>query len=140
MSADRLNCLHIYAQEYGHDQAYVVGEREALIALRDAIDRVLANEEDNKETFEAYAGDGEGFDVIVRCVDNTVFEELMLPYTDEVFDRKGRHPANIGCVLLEELTPEEQWGPLCHHANKHPKKCPCEAGCYCKKHICKGQK
>jgi hypothetical protein len=57
-----MSVLHIYAQQAPHDEAFIVGNREGLLALRRAIDAALKNGQ-SKES--AFVSDGEGFDVHV---------------------------------------------------------------------------
>jgi hypothetical protein len=70
--------LHIIAQTYHHQPAFVIGNQEGLTALRDAIDAAL------KGNDPAEAGvrpsDGEGYRVHVRCV--TDCDNIPLGYTD----------------------------------------------------------
>lgn len=55
--------LHIRGQFSYHCEAYIVGSRTGLLALRDAIDAALAGTEGEAI---AYANDGEGYAVTVR--------------------------------------------------------------------------
>jgi hypothetical protein len=56
---DALPWLHIHAQSHEHSHATIIGTREALIAMRDAIDRALTDKNGETE-MKAMAGDGEG--------------------------------------------------------------------------------
>ena len=83
--AEAMPTVHLHAQSYWHDAAYINGNRAGLLALRQAIDDAL------QEPREAAAGraetrtnDGEGYDLIVRCVHGQHIYKLALPYTDEV--------------------------------------------------------
>lgn len=69
--------LHLYAQDSHHDDAQIMGDRESLIALREAIDEALAKDEE--VAIEAFVNDGEGYQVHVTCLDN--LDSLLLPYT-----------------------------------------------------------
>jgi hypothetical protein len=74
--------LHIYGQSYFHEKAFIVGDKEALTQLRDAIDAALANE---AGTTLAYVADGEGYDVeVYQENSDTFWEDAQRPYTDEV--------------------------------------------------------
>jgi hypothetical protein len=75
---DALPWLHVYAQDVWHDEARIVGTREALIALREAIDRALA---EGKAEAEAIAGDGEGYGVEIACASRQTVQDAPLPYT-----------------------------------------------------------
>lgn len=63
MSARR-TFLNIHGQEWNHDDVQIIGERAALISLRDAIDRAL--ETGRWEVSAAHEpGDDEGYRVAV---------------------------------------------------------------------------
>lgn len=73
--------LHLYAQYSHHDDAQIMGDRESLIALREAIDQALAKDEEI--VMEAFTNDGEGYQVHVTCLD--CLDSLLLPYTADDF-------------------------------------------------------
>ena len=56
-----MNRLHIYAQEWEHQKAYIVGSEDALNSLRDAIHTALR--EHTSESRVIFAADGEGYRV-----------------------------------------------------------------------------
>ena len=72
--------LHLYGQYAWHDDAKIVGNREALTALRDAIDKALADKNGEAE-LEAIAGDGEGYRVVIRRVPRSFVQRMSVPYT-----------------------------------------------------------
>jgi len=72
--------LHIFAQQSWHEEAFLIGTKEALTAVRDAINMALR---DGESSASAFAADGEGYDIIVRVVDESVMNKLALPYTSE---------------------------------------------------------
>lgn len=85
--------LHVYAQSCEHDQAYIVGTRADLVKLRDAIDGALVAREkhrssDNVEAF--FDAAGEGYDLYVKVVPESIENNLELPYADSVGRRLGR--------------------------------------------------
>lgn len=63
-----------------HDDASIIGNREALSKLRDAIDKALQDEE---AVASSMTNDGEGYDVIIICKEND-WDEVAFPYTDEI--------------------------------------------------------
>lgn len=69
--------IHLYGQHSEHDEAFIIGTRDALIALRKAIDAALEAQE---ATAEVYANDGEGYDLIVKCVSEDAMEFEPTPY------------------------------------------------------------
>lgn len=73
--------LHIYAQPFWHQEAFIVGNREALEYLRDAINSALAEEAGSAD---AFAADGEGYEIKVYKEEGEEFwNKALLPYTDE---------------------------------------------------------
>lgn len=72
--------LHIYAQQQWHDEAYIVGERDRLESLRDAITVAL---ETGQCKVLAFCNDGEGYDLHVICLREEQADRLAVPYTSE---------------------------------------------------------
>lgn len=85
--------LHIYSQQRWHDDAYIVGNTEGLIALRDAITRALG--EERKGGLSAFVNDGEGFyGAVVRVDDKSEkFDLLAVPYVGEEYAQENRENA-----------------------------------------------
>jgi hypothetical protein len=76
----KIDLLHIYAQPYYHAESYIVGNRDALLLLRDAIDEAL---KDGKSSAEVSVADGEGYDTNVMLIeDEKTWDRLRRPYTD----------------------------------------------------------
>lgn len=73
---------HLYAQSFWHDFAYLMGDEEALIQLRAAIDAAL---EVGQATTELVANDGEGYQVFVLRHESRpeAWDGILRPYTDE---------------------------------------------------------
>jgi len=77
---DALPWMHVHGQQYAwRDEARIVGTREALIGLRDAIDRALADKNGEAEC-DAIAGDGEGYAIEVRRVPRHTVQLARVPY------------------------------------------------------------
>ena len=84
-----MKILHIYPQIdwhsealIVHSEALIVGNRDALLSLKSAIDNALIGK---SAKCEAYTSDGEGYETSVICLnDKKRFEKLELPYTDEI--------------------------------------------------------
>lgn len=77
--------LHIYSPLCSHDHAFIVGNREALEALRDAIEDALEIGQ-NTGAITASTADGEGFELkVYREEENTYWDKALLPYTDQSF-------------------------------------------------------
>jgi hypothetical protein len=75
------NVLHIYAQEYWHTDAHIIGTRDALITLRDTINKALSKHE-RKAHCSVFAADGEGYRVMVGVATKDSMNILQLPYVD----------------------------------------------------------
>jgi hypothetical protein len=75
-----LSWLHVHAQYLSHCEARIFGSREALLALRDCIDRALADK-NGAASMEAMAGDGEGYAVEIRRLPPSAIRNARLPYT-----------------------------------------------------------
>ncbi len=85
-----IKLLHVYAQEWQHNDVHIIGNRDALKSLLDTITDALAigmastQQEDDPGLF---ASDGEGYDVRVICAtsewDSDFWRRLPLPYTKE---------------------------------------------------------
>lgn len=74
--------LHIHGQPSWHTEAYVLGNRDGLLALRAAIDGALAYGEGVAEVMVA---DGEGYSVVAvleeAAWDSPGWERVAVPYT-----------------------------------------------------------
>lgn len=101
--------LHIYAQGFWHDTAYIVGDRAGLTALRDALNVAL---EKGCGACEPFASDGEGYETRVElCEDEATWKALQMPYTDTDMDIatwKGKHPAYVFDDRVDDNRDEQQ--------------------------------
>lgn len=71
--------LHVYAQPSHHFEAHIIGTRDALLSLRQAIDAALQNIHEDACVF---ASDGEGYSCVVRCVAEQWAPALAPEYSD----------------------------------------------------------
>ncbi len=71
--------LHVYGQFAWHDDVFLIGDRDALMKLRDAVDQAL---EKGAGSFTGFVTDGEGFECHVHLADEKELLELKLPYCD----------------------------------------------------------
>lgn len=79
MSAKRkYPLLHIYGQHSPHDEVFITGNRVALIALRDAIEHALNNQQ--PQLTGVFAADGEGYEVHVIPRTDKAICETGMPY------------------------------------------------------------
>lgn len=74
--------LHVYGQEAPHEEVVIVGNRAALEAVVEQIQRVLSTGEPQRS--DHFAGDGEGYRLLVALVDEPLFG-WATPYTHEAF-------------------------------------------------------
>lgn len=74
--------LHLYAQKYQHADAEIIGNRQALMNLWDALHDALDGMDGRSCQIEVFTNDGEGYSLSVRCVESN-FQELPLPYTEK---------------------------------------------------------
>lgn len=80
------NVLHVYSQRQWHDDAYIVGDKESLQLLADAINKAISSGEG---ACQSCVNDGEGFDVHIRRVDDPqLLDKLAVPYTSDVAEEK----------------------------------------------------
>ena len=95
-----MSVLHIHEQEGNHEEAWIVGNRESLTALRDALTRAI--DSDQPQSCISFASDGEGYHVLIlRVEDQKVWDTLRPPYCDPYGVDDGevpsvpRHPCHI---------------------------------------------
>ena len=94
-----MNELHIYSQYAHHCEAIIVGDREALIALRDALNQALTQ---GAGTSAAFTNDGEGYFACVRIASAGEMQTLTMPYTADYCQNNGngKWPELAGCAEL----------------------------------------
>lgn len=73
--------LHIYAQPQWHSDVRIMGTREALIGLRDAISFCLNLRSEETEA-KGMTSDGEGYRVKISICSMKHLARLPLPYTE----------------------------------------------------------
>ena len=74
-----MDILHVYSQEYEHDEAHIVGTWSELAKLRAAVDKAMM---EGSGRMDSFVNDGEGFSLGVLCVKPDV--RLAVPYTEEI--------------------------------------------------------
>ena len=77
--ADSVPLLHIIAQCAWHDPAFIIGTRDALERLKNAIDAALTD--GAVHSAEVFAADGEGYSAMIRCVSYEQMNSVPLGYT-----------------------------------------------------------
>ncbi len=99
----------MYAQKAWHDDAFIIGNRAALTALRAAIDQALEQPDGRGVTTEVFAADGEGYTVRVRrLLDEPwagFWERLAMPYTHAIAaDRPSDGALHPSALFAEPYT------------------------------------
>lgn len=87
--------LHIYGQFMWHDDANIVGDREAITALRDALSAALDDRWGVSMARDVFVNDGEGYTVTVNVVDDEPMQKMAGPYTDEMARSDGLWPHSL---------------------------------------------
>lgn len=88
-----MSTLHIYSQHHEHTDAYIVGSRVGLLALRDALTAAL--EDDRPAAARSFAADGEGYRVFVIPSDDAQIETLHLPYSKWPVSANAKCPYDL---------------------------------------------
>jgi|WetSurMetagenome_2_1015567.scaffolds.fasta_scaffold27392_3 hypothetical protein len=78
--------VHVWQQLMWHCDGYIIGNREGLSNLKDAIEDALKN---NQSKSQVFSSDGEGYDIKIICTEET--EHLAVTYTDEIAQEKSEH-------------------------------------------------
>jgi len=82
----KIPLLHIYGQAAWHDEVRIIGNKDGLLALRNAITKALNSTEGNGVA-SVYASDGEGYEAGVLLNDSgwqgPFWYCVGLPYTKD---------------------------------------------------------
>jgi hypothetical protein len=101
ISDERTRLLHIYSQLMWHSDASIIGNRNGLTVLRDAIDDALQN---GKSETHAMVSDGEGFLVSITMENHPwhgeAWKHISMPYTDPT--ACGRRDPNWDIQMLKQ--------------------------------------
>jgi hypothetical protein len=85
ISSERTRLLHIIAQSQWHSSAFIVGNRNGLIVLRDAIDEAIRQ---GSAEANAMVSDGEGYGIEITMEnkpwEHEAWQHVAMPYTDPV--------------------------------------------------------
>lgn len=85
--------LHIYSQEFPHDEPIIMGDLEALTDLYNQLGKFIFNPGCKQSSELYYTADGEGFVLsIIPFHPNTQY-----PYTDPIYqsDNSIKHPIEL---------------------------------------------
>lgn len=83
-SSGPIPLLHVYGQFAWHDDVFIIGNRQALEALWEAIGKAL--EQGQGKTGDVFAADGEGYGVVVIRRDDPWpegWKRFALPYAED---------------------------------------------------------
>ena len=86
------NTLHLYAQLRNHSDAFIVGDRAALMALKNALEQLLSGDE-NAVGINTFTDDGEGYKLIV--IETKELRDAQLPYIDTEEPWEGKYPREL---------------------------------------------
>jgi hypothetical protein len=89
------DCLHIYAQDHAHGEAYIIGTPEALAALVRTLEVAIGKGHSSSPS--VFVSDGEGFVVKVVMATETKMDQFVLPYAEMTHENPG------GNGLLPEI-------------------------------------
>lgn len=105
------NYLHVYGPGAWHDDSNLIGDREALTKLRDAINVAL---EKGQSTMLSFTTDGEGYNLNICLMEQKNLDKMALPYIEEIAsDHKENvvHPWQVRRIYdlnFEGMSPEEE--------------------------------
>lgn len=86
------NVVHIYEQYAHHCDVIILGDKEGLRNLQNAVTQALDNPPDGKA--DVFCNDGEGYSIRVAMVNH--IDDIPVAYTaDYAADKKGISPANF---------------------------------------------
>ncbi|WP_051276553.1 hypothetical protein [Desulfovirgula thermocuniculi] len=83
-NGESIPLLHVYGQFAWHDEVFIIGNRQALKALLEAVKKAL--NQGKGEADGVFVADGEGYSVVVIRKDDPWpegWERLALPYTED---------------------------------------------------------
>jgi len=72
--------IHVWSPYAFHEESYIVGNREGLVKLYQAIGSVL-NKSKGTTTASFFISDGEGYDMVVTLVEDKDLDKIAIPYT-----------------------------------------------------------
>lgn len=82
--------LHLFSQAIWHGEAFIVGNLAGLAAIRDAIDAAIMN---GMGMCSPFVNDGEGYDAIVLCLEDSAIDRLAVPYSEPIAQHGSKEAA-----------------------------------------------
>lgn len=104
-----MRTIQIYGQNAWHDSAVILSDRDGLLALRGAIDRLLQTDKVS-EYVNCYVSDGEGYHLFISKIDNSKeWAEAELPYQSDI--AKSQKAGMLACnfISIETLQEARKW-------------------------------
>lgn len=102
--------IHIYGQYQWHDDAFIVGDRDSLIALRNAIDKAIKGDKAGLDTF---TNDGEGYTINIVVTPGDFFGTLKVPYSMETtWEWGGVHPSELTLETRRVFVTQDEAGEV----------------------------
>lgn len=86
MTFKSTNYLHVYAQHMPHHESFIVGNKKALLELKEMIDEALQKGEAVRDFTASDAEDYQAFVINVSDDDMALFESIEMPYTGQYGD------------------------------------------------------
>jgi hypothetical protein len=87
--------IQIYAQSGPHDRAFICGTVDELKQLRDSLDLMLLENRD-EAYLDTFTSDGEGYTLKIMRLEEEQFDQLILPYSDELYwGQPKKHPWSL---------------------------------------------
>lgn len=94
--------LHIYGQQFWHDDAVIIGDRRALELLRAQIDKALTEGVAANEGCDFFQSDGEGFPLYIAVASQDELDRLAGAYHDPDIQDHGVSPFEIVTARTSE--------------------------------------
>lgn len=102
-----MKILNIHAQTEPHDESYIIGNHEGILALRDTLNAILDIEMDKKAIVNVvpatFTSDGEGFHCIIVKMNDLDFDKMCLPYTADYIMKIDGEIQPYQIIPIEEL-------------------------------------
>lgn len=82
-----LPILQVYSPRIGHDSSYIMGNKNGLLAMRDAIDKALESSHGIAHEGSVFVSDGDSFNLVIIKHDSdfqsNFWQQLIKPYTKD---------------------------------------------------------
>ncbi len=104
-----MRTIQIYGQNAWHNSAVILADRDGLLALRGAIDRLLQTDK-MSEHVNCYVSDGEGYHLFISKIeDSKEWDKVELPYQAEIAKSKKAEMLACNFISSETLQEARKW-------------------------------